>query len=136
MDDDNELRQCHAEIRRLKAENQDLRRASESFGSLAERLNRALLAERLLRPGERLTPRDPSDSLAERLNRALHAERRLRPSERHQTSRDSSDSLAERLNRTLHPERRRMPLEPTSVQNRSVSERIETRYCQMLWIGA
>jgi hypothetical protein len=36
------LERCHEEIRRLEAENQDLRRASESFGYLAERLNQEL----------------------------------------------------------------------------------------------
>jgi predicted RNase H-like nuclease (RuvC/YqgF family) len=40
------IRRCHEEIRRLKTENDDLRRAAESFGQLAERLNRQLRAER------------------------------------------------------------------------------------------
>ena len=40
-----------AELRRLKTENEDLRRASERFGELAERLNRQLLEERRLRMG-------------------------------------------------------------------------------------
>ena len=40
---------CHEEIRRLKTENDDLRRAAESFGQLAERLNRQLRAERMKR---------------------------------------------------------------------------------------
>jgi hypothetical protein len=37
------------ELRRLRTENEDLRRASERFGQLAERLNRQLIAERRLR---------------------------------------------------------------------------------------
>jgi len=32
------IRRCHEEIRRLRTENDDLRRAAESFGQLAERL--------------------------------------------------------------------------------------------------
>ena len=43
------IRRCHEEIRRLKTENDDLRRAAESFGQLAERLNRQLRAERVKR---------------------------------------------------------------------------------------
>jgi predicted RNase H-like nuclease (RuvC/YqgF family) len=41
------IRRCNEEIRRLKTENDELRRAAESFGQLAERLNRALRAERV-----------------------------------------------------------------------------------------
>jgi len=37
------------ELRRLQTENEDLRRAAERFGELAERLNRQLLEERRLR---------------------------------------------------------------------------------------
>jgi predicted RNase H-like nuclease (RuvC/YqgF family) len=44
--DRSELQRCYEQIQRLTAENQDLRRASECFGALAERLNRELLAER------------------------------------------------------------------------------------------
>ncbi len=62
MPDDDELKRCHAEIRRLKAENQDLRRASESFGYLAERLNQELRAERRSRTSDRReTQRDSPD---------------------------------------------------------------------------
>jgi hypothetical protein len=43
------IRRCHEEIRRLETENDDLRRAAESFGQLAERLNRQLRAERVKR---------------------------------------------------------------------------------------
>ena len=43
------IHRCHEEIRRLKTENDDLRRAAESFGQLAERLNRQLRAERVMR---------------------------------------------------------------------------------------
>jgi hypothetical protein len=50
---DDEVRRCHEEIRRLKAENHELRLASESFGHLAERLNQALRAERRLRGADR-----------------------------------------------------------------------------------
>jgi len=53
MRDEEELKRCHEEIRRLKAENHDLRRASETFGYLAERLNMALRAERRLRETDR-----------------------------------------------------------------------------------
>jgi broad specificity phosphatase PhoE len=53
MYDKDELNRCHEEIRRLKAENMDLRRASETFGYLAERLNLALRAERRLRDTDR-----------------------------------------------------------------------------------
>jgi predicted RNase H-like nuclease (RuvC/YqgF family) len=53
MRDDDELKRCHAEIQRLKAENQDLRRASESFGDLADRLNQELQAGRRLRTTDR-----------------------------------------------------------------------------------
>jgi hypothetical protein len=42
MNDDNLLE----ELQRLRMENEDLRRASEWFGALAERLNDALRAER------------------------------------------------------------------------------------------
>jgi hypothetical protein len=52
-DDDEELKRCQSEIRRLKAENDDLRRASESFGYLAERLNQELHEERRLRTDDR-----------------------------------------------------------------------------------
>jgi hypothetical protein len=41
-DDDPDLKRCHEEIRRLTAENQDLRRAAICFADLAERLNRQL----------------------------------------------------------------------------------------------
>jgi hypothetical protein len=41
-----ELQCCYEQIQRLIAENQELRRASECFGALAERLNRQLVAER------------------------------------------------------------------------------------------
>ena len=53
MYDEDELARCEAEIRRLRAENLDLRRASETFGHLAERLNQELRAERRLRPADR-----------------------------------------------------------------------------------
>lgn len=36
------LKDCEAEVERLEAENQHLRRSAEDFGTLAERLNRAL----------------------------------------------------------------------------------------------
>jgi hypothetical protein len=53
MPDQDELKRCQAEIMRLQAENQELRRASESFGCLAERLNRELRAERRLKTADR-----------------------------------------------------------------------------------
>jgi anti-sigma factor RsiW len=49
MHDQDELTRCRAEVARLQAENADLRRASESFGRLAERLNRELRAERRMK---------------------------------------------------------------------------------------
>lgn len=52
MHTDDELRRCLEEIRRLKVENQDLRRASEAFGHLAERLNQELYAERRRRAAD------------------------------------------------------------------------------------
>jgi hypothetical protein len=48
-----ESKQCEAEITRLEAENRDLRRASESFADLAERLNQQLQSERGLKTAER-----------------------------------------------------------------------------------
>jgi hypothetical protein len=53
MHSEDELQRCQAEIQRLEAENRDLRRASESFGHLAERLNRKLHEERRLRTADR-----------------------------------------------------------------------------------
>jgi hypothetical protein len=44
--DHKELERCYEQIKRLIVENQDLRRSSECFADLAERLNRQLLAER------------------------------------------------------------------------------------------
>jgi len=41
-----ELRRYHEEIHRLSTENQELRRAAQVFGDLAERLNEQLRAER------------------------------------------------------------------------------------------
>ncbi len=62
MRNEDELTRCHEEIRRLTAENQDLRRASETFGYLAERLNQALRAERRLRDTDRRqAPRETPD---------------------------------------------------------------------------
>ncbi len=59
---DDELRRCHEEIRRLRAENQELRRAATSFGDLAERLNRQLNTERRIRIADRRhSPRDAGD---------------------------------------------------------------------------
>jgi len=49
MPKDDELTRYRQEIRRLLAENQELRRAASCFGDLAERLNRQLHAERRLR---------------------------------------------------------------------------------------
>jgi hypothetical protein len=46
---DDELTQYREEVRRLTAENRDLRRAAKFFGDLAERLNRQLRAERVAR---------------------------------------------------------------------------------------
>jgi len=63
MPNNDELKRCHAELRRLQVENQDLRRASESFGHLAERLNRELGAERRLRTADR---REKSRDLPDR----------------------------------------------------------------------
>lgn len=37
------LAKCEAELARLHAENDQLRRSAQAFGELAERLNRALL---------------------------------------------------------------------------------------------
>ena len=48
---DEALRDCEAEVERLESENRELRRSSEEFGALAERLNRAL-RERLKRETE------------------------------------------------------------------------------------
>ncbi len=53
MYDEDELARCEAEIQRLTAENRDLRRASEAFGHLAERLNQELRAERRLKATDR-----------------------------------------------------------------------------------
>jgi hypothetical protein len=53
MQKDDELHRYRQEIRRLIAENQDLRRAATCFGDLAERLNRQLHAERRLRGADR-----------------------------------------------------------------------------------
>jgi hypothetical protein len=89
MRDDDELKRCHAEIRRLEAENQDLRRASESFGDLADRLNQKLLLR-----AENQDLRRASESfgdLADRLNQKLYSERRLRTTDRRQTPRDPPD---------------------------------------------
>ena len=59
-----ELIRCYEEIRRLKAENRDLRRSSESFGHLAERLNLELRAERRLRQStEEASRREPEWTL-------------------------------------------------------------------------
>jgi hypothetical protein len=44
--DHKELERCYEQIKRLIVENHDLRRSSECFADLAERLNRQLLAER------------------------------------------------------------------------------------------
>ncbi len=64
MDIDNELCRCHEQIRRLTAENQELRRASTFFADLAERLNRELCAERRLKADERRhIPRHTADAL-------------------------------------------------------------------------
>jgi predicted RNase H-like nuclease (RuvC/YqgF family) len=44
--EERDLHRCQEEIRRLTAENQELRRAAMSLGDLAERLNQELNAER------------------------------------------------------------------------------------------
>jgi hypothetical protein len=46
--DESDLHRCREEIRRLTAENQELRRAATCLGDLAERLNRELNAKRRL----------------------------------------------------------------------------------------
>jgi len=59
------LRRCYEQIRDLKEENRQLRIAAESFGHLAERLNRALRAERRLRAIDHLaTPRETEATCA------------------------------------------------------------------------
>lgn len=50
---DEELTRYREELRRLTAENRDLRRAAKFFGDLAERLNRQLRAERVARTERR-----------------------------------------------------------------------------------
>lgn len=60
MHDQDELTRCLAEIARLRAENVDLRHASESFGRLAERLNRELRLERIVRRLDRGYATPPS----------------------------------------------------------------------------
>jgi predicted RNase H-like nuclease (RuvC/YqgF family) len=54
MGPEDELERCREQIRQLKAENHELRRASESFGALAERLNRELHFQRSRRMAYRL----------------------------------------------------------------------------------
>ena len=49
MSDHDDVQQCQAEIKRLQAENQVLRKASETFADLAERLNQRLQSERGLK---------------------------------------------------------------------------------------
>jgi predicted RNase H-like nuclease (RuvC/YqgF family) len=44
---DDALKDCEAEVERLEAENQHLRRSAEDFGTLAERLNRTLRDRRV-----------------------------------------------------------------------------------------
>jgi len=46
MNKDDDLKRCQEEVRRLEAENHDLRDSSDSFGCLAERLNQELHSER------------------------------------------------------------------------------------------
>lgn len=50
---DDELARCQAEVRELKEENQHLRRAADSFGALADRLNSSLREERRQRGTDR-----------------------------------------------------------------------------------
>jgi hypothetical protein len=59
------------ELRRLRTENEDLRRASERFGELAERLNRQLLEERRLRTGAARRPK-AVPVIATSVERLLH----------------------------------------------------------------
>jgi hypothetical protein len=63
------------ELRRLRTENEDLRRASERFGELAERLNRQLLEERRLRMGAAPRPKPVpviTTSVERRLQKMRH----------------------------------------------------------------
>jgi len=48
--DESDLHRCREEIRRLTAENQELRRVATSLGDLAERLNQELKERRLESP--------------------------------------------------------------------------------------
>ena len=43
---DEELARCKEEVRELQEENQHLRKAADTFGALADRLNSSLLEER------------------------------------------------------------------------------------------
>ena len=49
---DDALKDCEAEVERLEIENRHLRRSSEEFGALAERLNRALQERLMSETGE------------------------------------------------------------------------------------
>ena len=53
-----ECSHCREELARLHEENAALRRAAMAFGSLAERLNTALLEERRARQGRHTTGRE------------------------------------------------------------------------------
>jgi hypothetical protein len=56
---------CREELARLNEENAALRRAAMAFGSLAERLNTALLEERRTRQSRHTTTRESVDTRAD-----------------------------------------------------------------------
>jgi len=50
---DEELARCKEEVRELQEENQHLRKAADTFGALADRLNSSLREERRTRESDR-----------------------------------------------------------------------------------
>jgi transposase-like protein len=67
-----ECSHCREELARLTEENAALRRAAMAFGSLAERLNTALLEERRARQPRHTTTRDAVEARADWGVRANH----------------------------------------------------------------
>ncbi len=67
--DDSHCARCEAELRRLRIENDQLRRSASAFGELAERLNQALTI--ITRASVRRSPLDrrPSGAAKEALSR-------------------------------------------------------------------
>ena len=59
MDQTEELATCRRELQRLRAENDELRYSSESFGNLAERLNIALRTQRRTPAGSARSDAEP-----------------------------------------------------------------------------